>query len=642
MKANCPSCGAEVLFKTSIAVFSVCGHCRSMLVRHDMDLEALGKMAQLPEDISPLKIGTRGKYNSANFEIIGRLKVAWSEGCWNEWFIMFEDGKQGWLAEAMGFFMLSYEVEETDNLPKLAEIKLGSNYPLAAKLTGRTYFVDDIKEAVCIGSEGELPFKGLSGRRTTSVDLSGDSGKFACIEYSEQDGVRLYVGSYVDFDNLGLSNLRDLSADLKKIRSIELFKCPSCGGPISMLTPGITVAVVCKYCGSTIDATNKNLTILNKAEKKITIKPLLPIGSKGKLFEAEWEITGFMRRADEEGNYPWDEYLLFNPTKGVRWLTSYNGHWNFIEMLRNRRIGDGSEAFLRFGDKSFRRFNSGKAKVLYVLGEFYWRVKTGDLVELHEFISPPEVLSCEIERSERIWSLGNYVEPQLIREAFGIKEELPPRVGVASNQPSPYARGNNKWGNLYFFIFAALLTILQLYFAFAARDLEIFAGKFTFNPRRIASPIVTAAFEIPGDSDNLSLTLMSPVSNDWIEASFDLVNADTKKSLEFAHGVEYYSGSDSDGSWTEGSQTSEFVLSSVPGGRYNLVIQPSSSTSTDQEKSFTLKLRRGVTTWNNYFIALLLLAVYPVCTCWRRCRFELKRNAESNLAQNTAGDEKGD
>lgn len=638
MKANCPSCGAEVAFKTSIAVFSVCGHCRSMLVRHDMDLEALGKMAQLPEDLSPLKIGSRGKYNNTNFEIAGRLKVAWSEGYWNEWFILFEDGKQGWLAEAMGFFMLSYGVKDTAKLPKLAEIKPGNKYSLAAK---KTFVVDDIKEAVCIGSEGELPFKGLKGRKATSVDLSGDSGEFACIEYSVQDGVRLYIGSYVDFDRLALSNLRDLTTDLKKIRSTELFKCPSCGGPVSMLTPGLTAAVTCKYCGSVIDATNENLRILSKAEEKITIKPVLPIGTKGRLFEAEWEIIGFMRRTDEEGKYPWDEYLLFNLTQGVRWLTCYNGHWNFIEMIRKQRIGDGSEASLKFGDKSFRRFYSGKAKVVYVLGEFYWRVRTGDLVDVIDFICPPEILSCETEQSEKIWSLGRYIDPSIIREAFGIKDEMPPRIGVASNQPYTYTKGNTRWVNLCFFAFVILLTIIQIYFAFTAREQEIYSGKFTFNPRKLATPMVTNAFEIPGSSDNLSLTLMSPVSNDWVEASFDLVNADTKESLEFVHGVEYYSGSDSDGPWTEGSQTSEFVLSSVPGGRYNLVIQPSSS-GADQEKSFTLKLRRGVTTWTNYFLALLLLAVYPLCICLRRCNFEIKRNAEGNVSSNTAGDSAGD
>jgi len=79
-KAICPSCGAEVVFKSSVSVFTVCAYCKSMIVRHDMDLEALGTMAEVPDDVSPLRIGTRGRDSSGRFEIVGRLKMSWSEG----------------------------------------------------------------------------------------------------------------------------------------------------------------------------------------------------------------------------------------------------------------------------------------------------------------------------------------------------------------------------------------------------------------------------------------------------------------------------------------------------------------------------------------------------------------------------------
>ena len=32
--------------------------------------------------------------------------------------------------------------------------------------------------------------------------------------------------------------------------------------------------------------------------------------------------------------YRWSEYLLYNPYKGYRYLTEYNGHWNDIRTLR--------------------------------------------------------------------------------------------------------------------------------------------------------------------------------------------------------------------------------------------------------------------------------------------------------------------
>jgi len=58
---DCPNCGGVVTFQSSIAVFAVCPYCRSMVVRHDVNAEAIGQMAQLPPDLSPLQIGAHGE-----------------------------------------------------------------------------------------------------------------------------------------------------------------------------------------------------------------------------------------------------------------------------------------------------------------------------------------------------------------------------------------------------------------------------------------------------------------------------------------------------------------------------------------------------------------------------------------------------
>ena len=62
---------------------------------------------------------------------------------------------------------------------------------------------------MCVGSEGELPFRAATGRRATYLDMVDPSGGFASIE-STAEGVELYSGEYVRFDALGLCNLRKL------------------------------------------------------------------------------------------------------------------------------------------------------------------------------------------------------------------------------------------------------------------------------------------------------------------------------------------------------------------------------------------------------------------------------------------------
>src|SRR5262249_33845661 len=110
---NCPSCGAAVNFHSKASVFAVCSFCKSTLVRQDMNLEMLGKMAELQDDMSPIQIGTSGFFGGRFFDVIGRLKVFYSEGIWNEWYTIFDDGKEGWLAEAQGFFAMCFPVENS-------------------------------------------------------------------------------------------------------------------------------------------------------------------------------------------------------------------------------------------------------------------------------------------------------------------------------------------------------------------------------------------------------------------------------------------------------------------------------------------------------------------------------------------------
>lgn len=203
---SCPACGAALPFKSRVSVFAVCSYCAATVVRHDLDLETLGKMAALPADTSPLQIGTAGQYNGKRFELVGRLKISWQDGSWNEWYALFDDGRDGWLAEAQGFLMMSFAAPVTAALPTSNTIRIG----LSVALTPQQEFeVDDIKETVCVGSEGELTISGVKGKKGISVDLSGPDDRFGCIDYAE-DGTHVYIGKYVEFDALRLTSLREI------------------------------------------------------------------------------------------------------------------------------------------------------------------------------------------------------------------------------------------------------------------------------------------------------------------------------------------------------------------------------------------------------------------------------------------------
>ncbi len=203
LELGCPACGAPVPFKSRASVFAVCPFCKTSAVRHDMDLEAVGKISELQYELTPFQVGTTGMYDGKKFEIIGRLKVAYEDGFWNEWYALFGGEETGWLAEAQGFLAMCFELNNVSNIPSVDNVMPGNliDIPPNGYMT-----VEDMRRVHCIYSEGELPMAAAQGRRSMSVDLVGDDLKMGTIEYGEN--VRVYAGLYQDFDDFTFQNLR--------------------------------------------------------------------------------------------------------------------------------------------------------------------------------------------------------------------------------------------------------------------------------------------------------------------------------------------------------------------------------------------------------------------------------------------------
>jgi len=208
---NCPSCGAEVVFASNLSVYAVCKYCSSMIVLHDQDAGVIGTMAALPGDMSPFQIGTEGYYEGKHFTLVGRMKVGWEDGSWNEWFLDTDDGRRGWLAEAQGCYAVCFEVGppglDFAGRAIQDQAKPGKFIGSTLLLANQTLKVVDSKRATCIGSEGELPFAAPQGRATLSVDLLGPHGEFGCVEI-ETGKLRAFVGRYVDWKDLRCSSAR--------------------------------------------------------------------------------------------------------------------------------------------------------------------------------------------------------------------------------------------------------------------------------------------------------------------------------------------------------------------------------------------------------------------------------------------------
>jgi len=201
--ANCPSCGAPVQFRWSSAVQTVCTFCRSILIRSDLDLKAVGNVADLPPDPSPICLLTEGSYRGKTFQVLGRILYEWENGGWNEWHIVFSDGTSGWLSDAQLQYAVSFLTNPGGTLPAAAEVFRGKQFNF-----GQTaYEVATITRAAYKGVEGELPFPFYGKSGMLFADLRTQGHAFGTLDYSDETPV-LYIGEWVNFEDLQLKNLR--------------------------------------------------------------------------------------------------------------------------------------------------------------------------------------------------------------------------------------------------------------------------------------------------------------------------------------------------------------------------------------------------------------------------------------------------
>jgi len=81
--ANCPNCGAPLVYRWSSSVQTVCPYCQSIVVRTDVDLKKVGQVADLPDDASPIQMTTEGRYGDKGFVVAGRILYQYDQGGWN-------------------------------------------------------------------------------------------------------------------------------------------------------------------------------------------------------------------------------------------------------------------------------------------------------------------------------------------------------------------------------------------------------------------------------------------------------------------------------------------------------------------------------------------------------------------------------
>jgi hypothetical protein len=364
--------------------------------------------------------------------------------------------------------------------------------------------------------------------------------------------------------------------------------------------------------------------------------PAIPLGTRGRLAGETLEVIGYLVRTTVGEAFSWREYLLSGPTAGLRWLVEYQGHWVLTRSAAGVPALPADKRCEYLG-VTYAHFQQAQAAVTAVVGEFPWTVRVGERAMVDDWIAPPLVISREATSEETTWSTGEYVEPAVVWQAFGLAGAPPTRVGVGAAQPSPYRpRARTMFLLAVGLLAAAVLVHLVFAIVSQRRLVADLTGEYRPNAPE-AGPTVSEPFALDGRTSNVMVETSTTVANTWVYFNLALVNEDTGVTRHVGREVGFYFGRDSDGAWSEGANWDRTYLPAVPSGRYVLVVEPEGPSPAAWRVRLTRDVPRALWLW----LAMGALGVPPLLFVWRLAAFEHRRWQESDYAA-SGGDEDDD
>ena len=639
LQANCPSCAAPVEFKAGSTIVLVCPYCRSAIARTDRGLHDLGKVAEVAESQSPLKLGLKGEFKGSRFELTGRAQLKHElGGFWDEWYATFSNGWVGWLAEAQGRFYLTFyqPLPNGSSMPAFDQLQVGQTVTQIPSPT--PLMVVEKGVATSVAADGEIPYQLTPNEQSAYADLSGIDNAFGTIDYSV-DPPWVFLGQQVSLDEIGLADARPAERTARRVTTAAM-GCPNCGGPLELMAPDKAERVTCPNCDSLLDVNQGNLSYLRSLTPTAADKSfVLPIGAEGTFKDdIKFKVIGaVVRRVTIEGEtYYWHEYLLYNPSIGFRWLVHSDNHWNFVEPVNPAEVTAHSvfgSQYAMYNGRKFKIFQDAQAVVEYVKGEFYWRVEQGETVRAIDYVSPPLMLSQESSQNEINWSVGTYMTNAEIERAFGV-EDLPKAWSVAPNQPFT-GSFYYTWGLLPAFL---LLVVAVFMIPLTGLTNTVHSESLTLRPAVGTAAAPQILFSQPFDlksNRNVRITATAPVNNSAADLDIDLINEQNNEIESLSIPISFYQGVEGGESWTEGSPTNDATLSSLAAGKYRLRIEGTLENVT-QPLTVDLKVEQNVNRGVNFLWALIVLLIVPVLGLIRKMSFESRRWKDSMFSTSSS------
>lgn len=600
---SCPECTKTTFLYSNKTNLAQCQHCFNILEKSELTGSWNIAYHFLNQDKNnQLQPGTTGSIEGKTFRIIGGFNLWLEESLMQCWTVQLEKDEI--------FFLVEWDAHCFVYKPNI-ELRSVGKLQLNSTQTGKFRSLEkNIRYLLCSKQtlrrwemEGELVMPFLKDK-LKFYEFKSEQGKI--IHIFQKNEKELVAFNVYPINKLALQ-LKNLRPPNKEKRQ---FSCQNCSKKSEIKAFPYTRSFICPACLSLHQSDSGNRFKLREKFKDADGPFYLNLGEQGTIHGISYEVIGIQQK-EEQNQYAsnWREYTLWNPDAGYAFLSEFDGHWIYLQNKAQHPVlfGNNEKEFTFYGEP-FQLFNSYSYKIISGRGESIGNSTGGIKTKVREYISPPEMWIEEKDENQINWLHAEHLDSQVLKKAFN-KEYKLSRSGVGAIQPTGFINP----GKLIAVTALGFLLLLLLHvFNNQFKRNEILLDKeifFPSNEQKVG--LVTSPIKLVKPQASIKLHIIAPVSNSWFFLEATARNTKTGKEYSVEQGVEYYYGSDSEGSWSEGSKSADAYLTGVPAGEYvielNATRQPYSS-GTDR---YYLTITYDTPNYRNFWMAAILLLLWP-------------------------------
>lgn len=349
--------------------------------------------------------------------------------------------------------------------------------------------------------------------------------------------------------------------------ALKSVNCTSCGAGLDVLGGGRVIVHVCPYCGAELDAQH-DYAVLAQATKRPRPDTPFTLGMTGRLMDVDWTVIGTIGMT--ESTWRWVEHQLYSPTHGYAWLTVENGHLTFARRMRKPstpafissatvEAAEHRPSVLLDGER-YAYYETSTPQISYLEGEFTWAPRMGDRTTVVSMLSESALLDYSTTGQEREVYRSVWLSPAEVNRAFGVN--LPEPHEVHPLQPFD---GGAHDGFLMKASGAFAAAALVAAIVTAGATTSTILPRMTIGRTELPQ---TVSFDVTDTEHLVRIDLQANPDNAWLFVGFELADPEGETLFASGRSMEFYSGTDSEGSWTEGNRSASLLFRPAVPGTY--------------------------------------------------------------------------